>query len=224
MPRKSPDWSHIELQYRAGVPSIREIARQHGVSEGAVRARANRAEPPWDRSLAERVRIVADQKRIHDIAGDQARTKTTAEVVESAATAIFQVVKGHRRVLGMAMQDAELALAMVHEQIAHGETLVLAVEQMTEEPPAGSESAAERRQRLRHRDKLMAVIGLGEGIERLATLSSTIRTLTMAERVAWGVDRADAQKTGVDALVEHFQKAQVFQPVLPPPRTLIGPP
>ncbi|EFM4225777.1 hypothetical protein IGC89_000205 [Escherichia coli] len=32
-----PDWEAIETAYRAGVMSLREIASQHGISEGAIR-------------------------------------------------------------------------------------------------------------------------------------------------------------------------------------------
>lgn len=32
---KRPDWEAIESAYRAGVISLREIASQHGISEGA---------------------------------------------------------------------------------------------------------------------------------------------------------------------------------------------
>ena len=31
-----PDWEAIETAYRAGVMSLREIASQHGISEGAI--------------------------------------------------------------------------------------------------------------------------------------------------------------------------------------------
>ena len=31
-----PDWEAIETAYRAGVMSLREIASQHGISEGAT--------------------------------------------------------------------------------------------------------------------------------------------------------------------------------------------
>ncbi|MEP8692966.1 hypothetical protein [Enterobacter roggenkampii] len=34
-----PDWEAIETAYRAGVMSLREIASQHGISEGAIRNR-----------------------------------------------------------------------------------------------------------------------------------------------------------------------------------------
>ncbi|PHM72271.1 phage protein [Xenorhabdus sp. KJ12.1] len=45
-----PDWEAIESAYRAGLLSLREIASQHGISEGAIRKRANRDE--WDKRLS----------------------------------------------------------------------------------------------------------------------------------------------------------------------------
>jgi hypothetical protein len=37
-----PDWAKIEAEYRAGVRSIREIAREHGVSQPAISKYAQR--------------------------------------------------------------------------------------------------------------------------------------------------------------------------------------
>ncbi|CZW65294.1 Uncharacterised protein [Enterobacter hormaechei] len=43
---RKPDWEAIETAYRAGVMSLREIASQHGISEGAIRKRAKRGSVP----------------------------------------------------------------------------------------------------------------------------------------------------------------------------------
>jgi hypothetical protein len=39
----TPDWQAIEEAFRAGAQSLREIAGEHGVTEGAIRARAKKA-------------------------------------------------------------------------------------------------------------------------------------------------------------------------------------
>lgn len=36
-----PDWEAIETAYRAGVMSLREIASQHGISEGTMQNHSN---------------------------------------------------------------------------------------------------------------------------------------------------------------------------------------
>ena len=57
---KPIDWIAIEGGYRAGVESIRFLADQHGVTEGAIRARAKKH--GWIRSAPEtKRRIVADR-------------------------------------------------------------------------------------------------------------------------------------------------------------------
>lgn len=48
------DWVTIEEQYRAGYPSVREIARHHGCAESTIRKKA--AAKGWERDLAEAVR------------------------------------------------------------------------------------------------------------------------------------------------------------------------
>ena len=35
--KTAPDWERIEIEYRAGVQSIRQIAQAFGVSDGAIR-------------------------------------------------------------------------------------------------------------------------------------------------------------------------------------------
>ncbi len=53
-----PDWEAIETAYRAGVMSLREIASQHGISEGAIRKRAKRDD--WSRDLNAKIQQKAD--------------------------------------------------------------------------------------------------------------------------------------------------------------------
>ena len=55
---KRPDWEAIESAYRAGVMSLREIASQHGISEGAIRKRAKKDN--WTRDLNAKIKSRAD--------------------------------------------------------------------------------------------------------------------------------------------------------------------
>lgn len=48
-PKPSPHWPTIEADYRAGVKSVRQIAREHGLTEAAVRKRSRR--DAWVRDL-----------------------------------------------------------------------------------------------------------------------------------------------------------------------------
>lgn len=63
MARKAVDWEAVEREYRAGIRSLRDIAGEVGVSEGAIRKRA-KAEG-WEREKAVRqqdpVRLAGDE-------------------------------------------------------------------------------------------------------------------------------------------------------------------
>jgi len=51
-------WRKVEIDYRLGVKSLRQVADEYGLTEGAIRKRAKRDE--WARDLNARVRAKAD--------------------------------------------------------------------------------------------------------------------------------------------------------------------
>lgn len=50
--RKQIDWEKIELDYRAGIKTLRQIADEHGISNPAISKRAKRDD--WSRDLTAR--------------------------------------------------------------------------------------------------------------------------------------------------------------------------
>lgn len=89
------DWEAIEAAYRAGQLSIREIAKAHSISEGAIRKRA-KAEC-WTRALADKVREAVREKLVRSDGTQPSRTRTDAEIIETSAQIGFDVVTSHRR-------------------------------------------------------------------------------------------------------------------------------
>jgi hypothetical protein len=91
------DWVAIEVAYRAGTLSIREIARQHGVSDTAIRKHAKAA--AWTKDLSARVRIqvreslVREGSRHCELAGIK---PSDAAIVDEAAAIGVAVVRSHR--------------------------------------------------------------------------------------------------------------------------------
>lgn len=55
---KEINWERIELDYRAGVKTLREIADEHGITHGAINKRARR--DGWVRDLSAKVKAQAD--------------------------------------------------------------------------------------------------------------------------------------------------------------------
>lgn len=48
--KTAPDWEAIELDYRAGIKTLRQIAEENGITHGAINKRAKR--DGWERDLS----------------------------------------------------------------------------------------------------------------------------------------------------------------------------
>ena len=90
------DWERIGAEYRAGKLSLREIGRQHGCSEGAIRKRAKA--DGWERDLQARVDEAVRNKLVRaEVRKNAISAATENEVVEAAAAASVHVVLSHRK-------------------------------------------------------------------------------------------------------------------------------
>lgn len=74
--KDKPDWERIGAEYRAGVKSIREIARAHGISETAIRKRAKKE--GWKRDLTNEVRQRSKQSLTERTAAEHHQKKSKA--------------------------------------------------------------------------------------------------------------------------------------------------
>ncbi len=90
------EWEAIEREYRAGQISIREIARQYGVSDRAIRNRAKNL--GWERDLTDRVaaKVRSDLVRT-EVRTPHARGPDEREIVAAAAARGVEVILRHRR-------------------------------------------------------------------------------------------------------------------------------
>lgn len=95
--KPAPDWELIEGQYRAGVLSNREIATQHGVTEGAIRKKAKAK--GWERDLSAKVAQEVRSQEVRTLvrtAPREGEVRTEREIVEQAALVVAQVAHSHR--------------------------------------------------------------------------------------------------------------------------------
>lgn len=53
------DWEKIELDYRAGIKTLREIAKEHGIAHGSITNKAKKE--GWARDLSAKIRAKADE-------------------------------------------------------------------------------------------------------------------------------------------------------------------
>lgn len=179
---KRPDWEAIESAYRAGAMSLREIASQHDISEGAIRKRSKRDD--WSRDLNAKIKARSDDMVRKQEVRSQVRSETALServLIEATAEVITNVRMEHR---GDIRRARELANALFDElsvECADVPALKKLGELMIEPDDNGRDKLNE----LYH-----AIISLPERVKSAKALSETLKNLIGLERQAYGLDDA----------------------------------
>jgi len=97
MATKQPDWEAIEAAFRAGSLSVRAIADQNNLTDGAIRKRAKKE--GWVRDLTTKVQQATKDKLVRAEVrtdGTQDAARTDDDIIEEASDAAASVVLSHR--------------------------------------------------------------------------------------------------------------------------------
>lgn len=175
-----PDWEAIESAYRAGVMSLREIASQHGISEGAIRKRAKRDD--WSRDLNAKVKERADDLVRKAEVRKQVRTETVLServLIEATAEVIATVRMEHR---GDIRRARELTNTLFDE-LARECGDVAALEQLGELMRREDDKGMDRLNDLYNK-----IISLPSRVKSMKDLSDSLKTLIGLEREAYSID------------------------------------
>lgn len=109
------DWERIELDYRTGQYSNRELARLHGPTEAAIRKKAK--DNSWARDLSDQIRKRVIEKTTAAVTREVSRAETDQQYVEEAAEAGANIIRGHQRLLIQAKNIAETLMDRLTEQL-----------------------------------------------------------------------------------------------------------
>lgn len=186
---KAIDWERIELDYRAGLKTLRKIADEHGISHGAINKRAKR--DGWSRDLSAKI-----QQRAEDLVS---RAMVAREVSKESRAAEREIVEANARDVA--------AIHLTHRQdIRKARTIAMRLmEEM--DLACGPENAAlleELGELLRSPDqhgndklndlyqKLMSLPGRAKTMK---DLSESLRVLVTLERQAFGLDDQQKDRT-----------------------------
>lgn len=207
-PEKPPkavkaDWESIERDFRAGMLSIREIAKIAGISDTAIRKRAK--EFAWDRDLSAKVR----EKVRTELVRAEVRSsdpQTEREIIESAAAQVVHVVRSHRKAIGSGMALTDLLMKQLTDVAGKRDEFEAEIEVMTAE-----DKSPERCNRL------MKAISLGAHSSIVVNLANAAKTWITLERQSFNMQDEpeappDPQKAASDdeldqALAELAAKA-----------------
>ncbi|EMI7736183.1 TPA: hypothetical protein ACKRXW_003500 [Proteus mirabilis] len=184
---KRPDWEAIELAYRAGVMSIREIASQYEITHQAISKRAKKE--GWERDLKAKVKARAENlvaKR--EVASLVATEKAISErqLIEANAEVIANVRMEHR---GDIRRARELTNNLFDELSAECAD-VPALRKLGELMFSPDDNGRDKLNEIYH-----SIISLPERVKSAKSLSETFKNLVGLERQAYGLDDVQPNKT-----------------------------
>lgn len=194
-PAKKADWERIEIDYRAGVKSLREIAGEHGISEGAIRKRAKR--DGWTRDLADKI-----QQRAEDLVRTQAvRTEVRSEqraterqVIEANAEAVANVKMAHRSDISRARSIVNGLLDELQEMVGSDNATLL--QELGDLLRSEDENGKDRLN-----DLYQQIISLPGRSKAMKDLTASLQSLVAMERTAYGMDKDEAKTPGQQGFV-----------------------
>ena len=192
-PAKQPiDWEAIEMEYRAGVMTLRQIAEQHGVTHGAINKRAKR--DGWDRDLAAKVMARADalvSKQLVSKEVSKSALVTERQVVESMAQVMADTILSQRG-------DVQAGLKIVGSLMAEltatcGPENAESLEHMGELMRSENENGVDKLN-----DLYRAVISLPERSKTAKTLTEALRNLIELQRKILKLDEDPSKLAAQD--------------------------
>lgn len=199
------DWEAIERDYRAGVLSLREIAKQHGLSDTAIRKRAK--VDGWERDLSDRVqeKVRTELVRTEVRTANPEERATERQIVDAAAAQVVHVVREHRSAIKEGQDLARMLMTQLKEVVSNRED----IEQAIKEATAGDEN--EKRY-----SALMKMMSIPTHTSAVVNLANAMKTWIGLERQAFNIgDEPPAASDSLTALLDHIKTTGSRLPIKP---------
>lgn len=185
----APDWERIELDYRAGIKTLRQIADENGISHVAINKRAKRDD--WSRDLSAKIQAKADElvtKRSVTKEVTKDGRVAEKEVIDAAATAVANIRIGHRKdIRRLHVIVNSLLDELEHQAGVEAAAMLSELGEIMREP---DESGQDKRN-----DLYRKIISLTERSKTAKTLADTMRVAVDMERQAFNMDAKGADGT-----------------------------
>ena len=180
MTRKVIDWESVEIQYRAGIRSLKDIGREFDVSDAAIVKRAKR--DGWTRDLRAKIHAKAEYKVSESLVSAEVSAQTKVrerEVIEANAAAVADVRLAHRN-------DIRRSRALTNKLLDELEGLTdnrELFEQLGELMHSPDDKGMDRLN-----DLYRKVVELPNRTKVMKDLAETLKTLIALERQAYNLD------------------------------------
>ena len=188
--KAATDWEAIEKSYRAGILSIREIAKAHSISDTAIRQYAK--SHGWERDLTERV----NAKVRTELVRSSVRTadpQTESQIIEEAAATVVQVVRSHRSRITQGNALVELLTNQLIDVAGKRDEFEAEIEVLCADDTNNN-----------RRGMLMKAVSLEKHAQIAVNLSNATKVWVGLERQAFGIKEevsgTGAHEAGLDDL------------------------
>lgn len=210
--KKTPDWERIECEYRAGVLSIRQIALEFGVSDGAIRKRAKKEE--WERDLNGKIEAKADalvrKEAVRtQVLASESYKATEKETIEANANLVASVRITHRKDIEKARTMTMALFDELEHMIGTDQADLLA--QLGELMYKPNEKGVDRLN-----DLYMKIIQMPNRVSSLKQLTDSLKTVVGLEREAFNLNKEEAKVEDAFTTMLHRisqGNSSTFQPV-----------
>ncbi|THJ36183.1 hypothetical protein E8K88_02655 [Lampropedia aestuarii] len=189
------DWERIELDYRAGIKSLREIAEGSGVSHVTISKRAKR--DGWTRDLASKIQAKADElvnKALVNNSVNSASPVNERKTVEDVGQLIATVKLSHQADIRRTRKIVN-ALFDELEQQTDPETVAL-MQDLGDLMRTPDERGMDRMN-----DLYQKIISLPERSKTAKVLGETLRIAIDLERQAFNMDAKEQAQPGQPGFV-----------------------
>lgn len=225
----TPDWNKIELDYRAGIKSLRQIASEHGIkSDNSIRKRA--AKFGWQRDLNNTINDVADEIVRKDTVRNQVRSKSLhsenvrttqddrqdfdiseEETIEENAKAIAQVRIAHRKDIARSRNLVNTLLSEIEDistqDVQHNIKELLDFLLDGEQIDIFDAMAIKK------------ILSMDNRIKNLKALTDSLKTVVGLERQAYNMDNVQPIQDPLTALLNRIAtgNSSAFRPIADDP-------
>lgn len=201
----APDWEKIERAFRAGVLSIREIAKANGTSHTLINKRAKAG--GWQRDLTAKVQKAVATKLVStSVSSGNARTKveTERQIVEEAAETAVGIVRLHRRDARTAQALMDTLLAQLIGVAGNRDDIIADIYADTAYADAAGKGvdAVERQREQARRNAMLKAVALPTNIVALRDAATAMAKLVGIERQAYSIVGAPEPPPEADEATE----------------------
>jgi DNA-binding cell septation regulator SpoVG len=187
------DWEKIEVDYRAGAKTLRQIADEHGISHVAINKRAKR--DGWVRDLSDKIKAKAREKVTRASVTSSVTKATEQAVIEAEAEIQSRIQLSHRQDIPQKRELVAKLFAEI-EGLTEGKELV---EQLTLALQQGDQELLAKAAR--------KVASLPSRIKGVADLVGAYKSLIGLEREAFGIKGESTPGETIDEFLSKLNDA-----------------